>query len=700
VSREVRLLDCTLRDGSYVVEFQFTAEDTAAIAAALESAGIRAIEIGHGLGMHASQAGKGQAAATDEEYMRAASRTLTTARWGMFYIPGIGRLEDLDRAADHGMHFVRIGANAPEIDQAEPAVKHARARGFDVSVNLMKSYVVPPEEFARLGARAAGFGAQVVCLVDSAGTMLPEHVRDYVQALGVRTSAEIGFHGHDNLALGMANVLAALDAGATVVDATLQGIGRSGGNPATEILVALLQRRGQAADVDLNRLMDVSQRIIRPMLRGRGLDPLDITAGYAGFHSGYLQMVLQQASRFRVDPRELIVAVSQVDQLHATDAMVAEAASALQQRQAGRSGLHVVTVPDLADAVGSRPATRLAGEAAREVAAKVHAVAMKTGKQGVFNIVARQVPEGRAAVSPFVQEEFEFIIGSAVADAPDQVRELVDAADGLVDLFFVDAGRRPCLPAPLAATARDAARRSRVLAYDDGDVWVRSVQREMDAVGLGEAPGALVVMGCDSMAMKLALSLVERYGRVRLSGASRAALDEARRALDCLGHSSAAIEVEPDPVVAARTAAVVVAFAAASIGADVVDALPADAVVFDAGVGTLRDEALEASARRGLRVIRPDMRASLAAELAATLGTARLVGELMGRSTLGGVPVVAGGIVGRRGDVIVDSISSPTRVIGIADGRGTVIYDRPPEFADAVARVEREIWQRRIGANG
>src|SRR5262245_17225042 len=135
-----RILDCTIRDGSYVVDFQFTAEDTAVIAAGLERAGVEWIEIGHGLGLNASQAGKGASADSDDDYLRACANTLTRANWGTFFIPGVGRSVDLDRAAGFGMKFVRIGANAPEIAATEPFVHQARKLGLHVSVNLMKSY--------------------------------------------------------------------------------------------------------------------------------------------------------------------------------------------------------------------------------------------------------------------------------------------------------------------------------------------------------------------------------------------------------------------------------------------------------------------------------------------------------------------------------------------------------------------------------
>ena len=124
------IMEVTLRDGSYLIDFQFTAEDTANIASALEAIGFRWIEVGHGLGLNASRAGKGTAAASDEEYLAAAAQTLKAAKWGTFFIPGIGREEDLRIAARYGMSFVRIGTNVTEAVLAEPYIALAKELGF------------------------------------------------------------------------------------------------------------------------------------------------------------------------------------------------------------------------------------------------------------------------------------------------------------------------------------------------------------------------------------------------------------------------------------------------------------------------------------------------------------------------------------------------------------------------------------------
>src|SRR5205823_1479586 len=97
--RSPRILETTLRDGSYAIDFQFTARDTELICRELERAGFDLIEVGHGIGLGADEAGKGDAAESDESYMRAAASALERARWGMFCIPGIATLRHLDLAA-------------------------------------------------------------------------------------------------------------------------------------------------------------------------------------------------------------------------------------------------------------------------------------------------------------------------------------------------------------------------------------------------------------------------------------------------------------------------------------------------------------------------------------------------------------------------------------------------------------------------
>jgi 4-hydroxy-2-oxovalerate aldolase len=333
VTRQLDIVDCTLRDGGYAVDFRFTAGDTARLCRALEAAGCRFIEVGHGFGLGASGPRLGVAAASDEEYLRAAASALKTARFGAFFIPGVGTIQHLDLARDCGMGFVRIGTNITQSAEAEPFIRHARRLGLEVSYNGMKSYAVTPEEFRERVRRAVDWGAHRVNLVDSAGGMLPAEVGRYIGLLRERLDVPLGFHGHNNLMLAIANNLAAIDAGATVVDTTLGGIGRSGGNAQTEVMVAVCIKLGIETGIDLFRVMDVGEEFARGCGTAvPGIRAVDVTMACALFHSSFLGRIDAAAEQFRVDRRALIMAVSQRDRINPSPALIMQVAADLAER--------------------------------------------------------------------------------------------------------------------------------------------------------------------------------------------------------------------------------------------------------------------------------------------------------------------------------------------------------------------------------
>ncbi|MGH6955026.1 MAG: 4-hydroxy-2-oxovalerate aldolase, partial [Alphaproteobacteria bacterium] len=169
----VEIIDCTLRDGSYVADFQFTARDTESICRGLARAGIRMIEVGHGLGLGASRAGHGKARESDEAYLEAARAGAGGAKVGAFFIPGIGSAEDIAAARRRGLDFIRIGADVTRIESAREHVARARTLGLEVSLNMMKSYAVDLAGMVSVAAAIRGYGASIVTVVDSAGCMLP-----------------------------------------------------------------------------------------------------------------------------------------------------------------------------------------------------------------------------------------------------------------------------------------------------------------------------------------------------------------------------------------------------------------------------------------------------------------------------------------------------------------------------------------------
>lgn len=312
----VELLECTLRDGSYAVDFQFTAEDTRLIGRSLDALGFSLIEVGHGIGIGASECGP-TAAASDLEYAKAAQDSIVEGKWGMFAIWGIATDQQILSMKEEGMSFVRIGVDPGHVGEALPMIATARSAGLDVFVNLMKSYTAEPGALGRLVGVLERAGASGIYLVDSAGGMLPDQFRGYVDAmLESRDSALLGFHGHDNLGLAVAHSLEAATCGFDIIDCTMQGLGRSAGNASTERLVAILARIGDSR-FEVSDVCRTGEHLVRPLIPRAGFSGLDTFAGFTLFHSSYLPRILDVARRMRVDPYLLMQEHCSVDQLNA-----------------------------------------------------------------------------------------------------------------------------------------------------------------------------------------------------------------------------------------------------------------------------------------------------------------------------------------------------------------------------------------------
>jgi hypothetical protein len=114
----------------------------------------------------------------------------------------------------------------------------------------------------------------------------------------------------------------------------------------------------------------------------------------------------------------------------------------------------------------------------------------------------------------------------------------------------------------------------------------------------------------------------------------------------------------------------------------------------DAGIGALLPEAIAVLQQRGALLVRFNMWPAIAGSLVAAHEAQRICKESMGWATLAGIPVVAGGAMGRNGDVIVDSVREPSRVIGVADGQGGTRFHYTSQEADRVRRVTEEIHSR------
>ena len=331
----VTILDCTLRDSGYVINFQFTARDVRNICEGLDKAGVTMIEVGHGLGLGASSPRHGIAFETDAEYIETAVAARTNAKIGAFFIPGIGAKEDILAASKSGLDFIRIGTNATDIDLAQDYVAYAKEQGLVAHLNIMKAYAVEPVELSRNVAQCKEWGLDSIYIVDSAGCMLPGQVATYIQAIHDVSGTATGFHGHNNLDLANANCLAALNAGATLVDGTLRGMGRSTGNAQTEVLSHILEVAGYQTGLNIFTLFDTTERFLTPLMPfSQGQSSLDVIIGVSKFHSGFLPLFKRALAKNDVDLNRLIMLVSQIDCVNPSEELIETVAQDMRRTDA------------------------------------------------------------------------------------------------------------------------------------------------------------------------------------------------------------------------------------------------------------------------------------------------------------------------------------------------------------------------------
>lgn len=306
----MELFDATIRDGSYYVDFKFSSEDVSEIVDRISKLGFPYIEIGHGKGLNASSSENGLSMESDLTYMNAANKVKRSSKVGFFCIPGIAGMEDIELAADNKMDFIRVGQNADEIDSAKPYVVKAKEMGLEVMVNLMKTYIITPSEFAEKSCEIEEWGADAVYIVDSSGGMMPGQLKEYYCRTRDKTDIRIGYHGHNNLGLAVYNAMMAADIGFDLIDTTMQGVGRSMGNVMSEELIMALEKKGVNTGYDIPRLLEYGYYINQNIIKRQGISPLDLVCGYADFHSSYLKIIYKCCCEKQVDPLRLIIAYS------------------------------------------------------------------------------------------------------------------------------------------------------------------------------------------------------------------------------------------------------------------------------------------------------------------------------------------------------------------------------------------------------
>ncbi|KAF0963597.1 4-hydroxy-2-oxovalerate aldolase [Rhodococcus sp. T7] len=333
---DIRVTDSSLRDGSHAKRHQFTVDHVRSIVGALDAAGVPVIEVTHGDGLGGSSFNYGFSHTPEQELIKAAVETAERAKIAFLMLPGLGVQSDIREAADNGASICRIATHCTEADISVQHFGLARELGLETVGFLMMSHSQSPEVLAKQARIMADAGCQCVYVVDSAGALIMNAVSDRVSALVAELGddAQVGFHGHENLGLGVANSVLAVEAGALQIDGSTRRFGAGAGNTPVEAFAAVTEKLGIRTGIDTLKIIDAAEDVVRPVMDGDCLlDRLSLTMGYAGVYSSFLKHADSHARRYGVSGAEILIEAGRRKLVGGQEDQLIEIALGLADRQ-------------------------------------------------------------------------------------------------------------------------------------------------------------------------------------------------------------------------------------------------------------------------------------------------------------------------------------------------------------------------------
>lgn len=257
-----KIIDSTLREGGFRLGHLVSIQQVTDLSRELARAGIRHMEVGHGLGIGGLRRGH-RGLHNDLELLKAAHRGSKELNFVVYLEPKNSPVTELELIQDH-FQIGRVAVNPNELGTAMHHVQRLKSLKKTALVELQRIHRFTPEKIAEFGRTLEGEGADAILLSDTYGGMDFTEVEAYFQALRPSVKIAMGFQGRNNTHRAVHNAWTALQNGAEWFDASFWGLGRGAGITNLEIMVSLFQREGHCKEINPQELNNIASWLIAP----------------------------------------------------------------------------------------------------------------------------------------------------------------------------------------------------------------------------------------------------------------------------------------------------------------------------------------------------------------------------------------------------------------------------------------------------
>lgn len=301
--KNIKFLDCTLRDGGYYTNWKFSDELITDYLYSMKEAKLDWIEFGFRFPKALDE--RKSCASSRDEFINSFSYTkelnvgvmINASDFTADVQIGEEILKKLfSKSQGSPVKLVRVACHYEEVERSDFIFKFLLENGYKVGINLMQISEKSESEIKKFSKFVSKYPFEVIYFADSLGSLIPEDIKKIVDSLRSFWKGDIGFHAHDNMGNALANCLKAMDEGVNWIDSTVLGMGRGPGNVETESILMKFQNE-VSKKMNLVPLLNIIDIHFKKLLSKHqwGKNPFYFLAGQNKIHPTFIQEMLSDS---------------------------------------------------------------------------------------------------------------------------------------------------------------------------------------------------------------------------------------------------------------------------------------------------------------------------------------------------------------------------------------------------------------------